>query len=68
MTKRIFAILFALVILLSLACVSVGADVTSNPRVVDKAGLLDDEQEAVLIEKLSEYSIQQNCDRSTASA
>ena len=59
--KRIFAILFA-VVLLFLAGISADAGVTSNPRVIDKADLLDDEQEAILTERLNEYSAQQNCD------
>ena len=48
--------------LFALSGLTVNADVTSNPRVIDKADLLDDEQEAMLTQKLLDYSAEQNCD------
>ena len=60
--KRITAILFALMILLSCAVLPASAGVSELPRVVDKADLLTDEEEAALTAKLWEYSEKLNRD------
>lgn len=62
MMKRLTAILFALALILSYAVLPASAGVTDNPRVVDKADLLTDDQEASLTAKLQEYSKKQDCD------
>ena len=54
--KRISAILIALILVAAVAILPASAGVSGNPRVVDKADLLTDDQEAALASKLSDYS------------
>ncbi|MBR1535196.1 MAG: TPM domain-containing protein [Ruminococcus sp.] len=61
-TKRVFAILFAVAILLSVAMLSASAETTSQPRLIDNADLLTDTEEAEISSLLVEYSEKQNCD------
>lgn len=61
MTKKLLSILFAAVLCLALI-LPASAAVTDNPRVVDMADLLTDEEEADLNAKLNAYSTEQNCD------
>ena len=60
MTKRIIAILFALVI--AAVCTATVGAVTDKPRVVDKADVLTSAQEAELTTMLTEYSNSNSCD------
>jgi uncharacterized protein len=62
MKKRLFITLFVSVLLILSLTIPAVAGVSSSPRVVDKADLLTDEQEADLTAKLAEYSEKQNCD------
>jgi len=62
MKKRFFAIMIAAVLIVMCAVTPAYAAVSDKPRVVDKADLLTDEEEAILTAKLNEYSQQQNCD------
>lgn len=60
--KRVLAILIAAMLIAACAVTVVSAAVSDNPRVIDKADLLTDEQEAYLTSRLSEYSAGQDCD------
>ena len=60
--KRLTAMICAVVLLVSVAVLPASAGVTDNPRVVDKADLLTDAQEAALTAKLTEYSEKNDCD------
>ena len=60
--KRLTAILFALILIAAVAVLPASAGVTDNPRVIDKADLLTDAEEAALTAKLKEYSEKNGCD------
>lgn len=60
--KRISAILVALILIAAVAVLPASAGVSENPRVVDKADILTDDQEAALTAKLKEYSDKLNYD------
>ena len=62
MMKRISAILIALILVAAVAVLPASAAVSENPRVVDKADILTDDQEAALTKKLTEYSEKLNYD------
>lgn len=61
MTKRLFAILFALVMVLSVAILPVSAEGSYGVRMDDSADLLSFEEEAQLTEILNEVSTQNQC-------
>lgn len=62
MTKRVFSILFAVVILLSITMLSASAATTSKPRLIDDSDLLTPQEEDKLAGMLTEYSEKQDCD------
>ena len=62
MKKRILSILMIVTLIALCAVTTASAAVSDGPRVVDKADLLTAEEEAILTEKLNEYSTEQNCD------
>lgn len=62
MMKRLTALLCAVMLLFSCTALCVSAGVSANPRVVDKADVLTDTQEAELTSKLNSYSEKLGCD------
>ena len=62
MFKKITALLTALILIMSCAVLTAYAGVTDNPRVVDKADILTDSEEAALTAKLTDYSKKLDCD------
>ena len=62
MLKKITALLTALILIMSCAVLTAYAGVTDNPRVVDKADILTDSEEAALTAKLTDYSKKLDCD------
>lgn len=62
MTKRIVAVIFAVVIAVSAAILPSSAAVTANPRLDDRADLLTPSEEAALTDTLSSLSSELDCD------
>ena len=61
MTKRLFAILFALVLVFSISLLSVGAQSAYSVKLDDAANLLTPEEEAQLTDIMNEVSVQNQC-------
>ena len=62
MTKRICALLFVAAIMLTVVILPASAATTTQPRLIDNADLLTDDQEKEISSMLTEYSEKQECD------
>lgn len=60
--KKLISLIAVLVLVAVFAALPASAGVTDNPRVIDNADLLTDQEEQELTEQLKEYSDKNDCD------